>query len=333
MVSAYGLGAMTFGGQTPEEDGFRQLDMAREIGITLIDTAENYPTPTDASTQGRSEEVVGRWIASRGARDQVVVATKVTGPGNAAGDMSHIRGDSRKLDRENIRAAVEQSLRRLGTDYIDLYQLHWPERAVTTLGRSRFSFVPDRVDLVSIEETLASLGELVSEGKVRAIGVCNESPWGVMRFIAEAERARLPRVVSIQNSYSLVDRYFELGLAEVAVREGIGLIAYSPLARGTLTGKYRGASQVGLSKAFVARMLSANRQRAIEKYHALAESCGLSLSQMALAFASQQPFTGCVLMAASDAGQLRNNLAAVDISLEKEVVQAINSIHDAHANP
>ncbi|RZJ98266.1 MAG: hypothetical protein EOO76_16980, partial [Novosphingobium sp.] len=188
-VSAFGLGVMTFGGQTPEADALRQLDMAFEAGVTLFDTAENYPTPTGPETQGRSEEVIGRWFAARGLRDKVVVATKVAGPGNAAGDMTHIRGAQRRLDRANIRAACEASLHRLGTDHIDLYQLHWPERAVTTLGRSRYSRVPDAPEQVAIEETLAALGELVAEGKVRAIGVCNESPWGVMRFLAEAERA------------------------------------------------------------------------------------------------------------------------------------------------
>src|SRR6202008_4904783 len=153
-------------------------------------------------------------------------------------DMTHTRGPDRRLDPANIRQAAEDSLRRLGADHIDLYQLHWPERAVTTLGRARYSYLPDPEGQPPIEETLAALGELVAAGKVRAIGVCNESPWGVMRFLAEAERAGLPRIASIQNGYSLLDRYFELGLAEAAMREGLGLLAYSPLARGTLTGKY-----------------------------------------------------------------------------------------------
>jgi aryl-alcohol dehydrogenase-like predicted oxidoreductase len=333
-VSAFGLGVMTFGGQTPEEDGLRQMDMAYESGITLFDTAENYPTPTGPETQGRSEEVLGRWVASRGLRDKVVIATKVAGPGNAAGDMTHIRGPARKLDRANIRAAAEDSLRRLGTDHIDLYQLHWPERAVTTLGRSRYSLVPDAPVQVPIEETLAALGELVAEGKVREIGVCNESPWGVMRFLAEAERAGLPRLASIQNGYSLLDRYFELGLAEVAMREGLGLLAYSPLARGTLTGKYADpATATSLPAGFAARMLSEKRQRAIAAYGEVARANGLSLAHMALAFARQQPFMGSVLMAASSIDQLRDNLGAIDISLSKDVVQAINAVHDADPNP
>jgi aryl-alcohol dehydrogenase-like predicted oxidoreductase len=333
-VSAFGLGVMTFGGQTSEEDGQRQMDMAYERGITLFDTAENYPTPNLAETQGRSEEVLGRWVASRGLRDRVIVATKVTGPGNRAGDMSYIRGERRKLDRANIVAALDASLRRLGTDHVDLYQLHWPERAVTTHGRSRYSYLPDPADQTPIEETLAVLGELVTAGKVRAIGVCNETPWGLMRFLAEAERAGLPRLVSIQNGYSLLDRYFELGLAETAMREGIGLLAYSPLARGTLTGKYADpALAADLPAGFRAHLLSENRQRAIAAYGEVARAHGLGLAHMALAFARQQPFMASVLVAGSSVAQLRDNLAAIELSLSKEVVQAINAIHDANPNP
>jgi aryl-alcohol dehydrogenase-like predicted oxidoreductase len=333
-VSAFGLGVMTFGGQTPEDDALRQMDMARDAGVTLFDTAENYPTPTGPETQGRSEEILGRWIAARGLRDKVVIATKVAGPGNAAGDMTHIRGEGRRLDRANIRQACEDSLRRLGTDHIDLYQLHWPERAVTTLGRSRWSLVPDAPGQVPIEETLAALGELVAEGKVRAVGVCNESPWGAMRFLAEAERARLPRLAAIQNGYSLLDRSFELGLAEVAMREGLGLLGYSPLARGTLTGKYADpATAQGQPDSFRARLLSTGRQRAIAAYADLARKHGIGLAQMALAFAAQQPFMASVLMAASSADQLRDNLGAIKVSLPKEAVKAINAVHDCHPNP
>ncbi len=337
-VSAFGLGIMTFGGQTPEDDAFQQLDLAHEAGITLFDTAENYPTPISAATQGRSEEVLGRWIASRGLRDDVTIATKVAGPGNAAGDMRHIRGEERRLDKANLIAAVDASLRRLGTDRIDLYQIHWAERPVTTLGRSRFSLVPDSPEAVSIEDTLAALGELVTTGKVRAIGVCNESPWGVMRYLAAAESRGLPRVSSVQNGYSLLDRSFELGLAEVAVREQTGLIAYSPLAGGTLTGKYGSkpyplpGSRSSQSAGFLAR-LSEAKQRAILSYAGLARENGLEPAHLALAFAVRQPFVTSVLMAASTVAQLQQNLGAIEVSLSTEVVQAINAIHDAHANP
>src|SRR5579862_4069782 len=237
-VSAAGLGVMTFGAKTAQEDAFRQLDLAFAAGINLFDTAENYPAPVLAETQGRSEEILGQWIAARGIRSQVIVATKVAGPGNAAGDLVHLRGPDRRLDRANIVAAADCSLRRLRTDYIDLYQVHWPGRPITTLGRARFSHIPDAATLISIEETLAALGELVAAGKVRHIGVANETPWGVMRYIMAAHELGLPRIVSVQNGYSLLDRQFEIGLAEVAIREHAGLLAYSPLARGLLSGKY-----------------------------------------------------------------------------------------------
>lgn len=333
-VSAYGLGVMTFGGQTPEADALRQLDMAHDAGITLFDTAENYPTPILPETQGRSEEILGRWIAARALRDKVVVATKVAGPGNAAGDLRHIRGEGRKLDRANIRQATDDSLRRLGTDYIDLYQVHWPERAITTHGRSRYSHLPDPECQTAILETLEALGELVTAGKVRAIGVCNESPWGVMHYLGASFQAQAPRIVSVQNGYSLLDRSFELGLAEVAMREGLRLLAYSPLARGTLTGKYSDpAAASGLSEAFRARMLSDKRQQAIAAYARLAQEHGIALPHMALAFAQAQPFMGSVLMAASSADQLENNLGAIGLSLPKELVKAINAVHDAQPNP
>lgn len=338
-VSAYGLGVMTFGGQTQEDDAFRQMDMALDAGVTLFDTAENYPTPTGAATQGRSEELLGKWVAARKIRDKVVIATKVAGPGNAAGDMTHIRGENRCLDRANISAAVDASLKRLGTDVIDLYQVHWPERAVSTHGRQRFSHLADRPEQVSLEETLAALAEQVAAGKLRAIGVCNETPWGVMRYLFMADLMTVPRVASIQNGYNLLDRQFEIALAEVAMREGIGLIGYSPLAAGTLTGKYGptpapipGSRSEG-SGTFVSRLLSPGRQQAITAYGDVAVAHGLELAHMALAFAAQQPFMASVLMAASNAGQLASNLGAIDQTLSKEVVQAINSIHDSHPNP
>lgn len=328
-VSAFGLGAMTFGGQTSEDDALRQLDMAWDAGVTLFDTAENYPVPTGAQTQGRSEEVLGRWIASRGLCGKAVVATKVAGPGNAAGDMRHIRGDERRLDRPNIEAALHASLRRLGTDCVDLYQLHWPERPITTLWRSRWSLVADDPRQVPLEETLGVLGDLVAAGKVRAIGVCNETPWGVMRCLEIAKRCDLPRLASIQNGYSLLDRWFEMGLAEVAMREDVGLIAYSPLARGALTRKHLSQPE----PADPRRRLSASRARAIAAYAALAGEHRLSPAQLALAFAARQPFMASVLMAASNTGQLAENIAAIDVALAPEVVKAINAIHDAAPNP
>jgi aryl-alcohol dehydrogenase-like predicted oxidoreductase len=328
-VSAAALGVMTFGAKTAKEDAFRQLDLAFEAGINLFDTAENYPAPISAQTQGSSEEMLGSWIATRGVRSRVIVATKVAGPGNAAGDLTHIRGPDRRLDRANIVAAADGSLRRLRTDYIDLYQVHWPERPITTLGRSRFSYIPDAPTLVRIEETLAALGELVAAGKVRHVGVANETPWGVMRYLSASQDLGLPRIVSIQNGYSLIDRQFEIGLAEFAMREHVGLLAYSPLARGLLSGKHldRAANTDGRAR------FSEKRLTVTAAYANLAKRHGLDLTTMALAFVRQKPFTTSVLMAASNVAQLESNLKSLDVTLSKELLKEIDSIHDDLPNP
>lgn len=329
-VSAFGLGVMTFGGQTPEEDGMRQMDMAWDAGITLFDTAENYPTPTGRETQGRSEEILGKWVKARGLRDKVVIATKVAGPGNAAGDMTHIRGAERKLDRANIRQAVEDSLRRLGTDCIDLYQPHWPERPITTLWRSRYSCLPDDPGLTPIEETLHALGELVTEGKIRAFGVSNETPWGLMRYVALADQGRGPRLASLQIGYSLLDRQVEIGHAEILMREQIGMLGYSPLARGLLTGKHLEGGEAGATGH---PMLTPGKRAAVAAYVELAREAGLEPAHMALAFARQKPFMTSVLMAASSAAQLEKNIAAAGLTLSKDIMKAVDAIHDANANP
>jgi aryl-alcohol dehydrogenase-like predicted oxidoreductase len=338
-VSALALGVMTFGDQTPQNDAFRQLDMALDAGVNLFDTAENYPAPVRAETHGRSEEILGRWIAARKVRDRVVVATKVAGPGSGAGDLAHIRGPNRRLDRANILAAVDSSLNRLGTDYIDLYQVHWAERPITTHARMRFSHIPDAPELVPIEETLAALGEVVAAGKVRHIGVSNESPWGVMRYLAAAEARGLPRIVSIQSEYSLLDRRFDLSLAEVAMREQVGLLAYSPLAGGLLSGKYLGASQpIEGSRAatmggFAQARLTPKFEAPTMAYVDVARRHGLDPVEMAIAFVRQRPFTTSVLVAASRSSQLEASLRAATLALPKEVIKELDAIHDASPNP
>jgi len=329
-VSAVGLGVMTFGSKTPEAEAVRQLDRAFEAGINLFDTAENYPAPVLAETQGRSEQILGRWIGSRGIRNRIIIATKVAGPGNAAGDMTHIRGAHRRLDRANIVAAVHGSLERLRTDYIDLYQVHWPERPITTLGRARFSYIPDAANLVPIEETLAALADVVAAGKVRHVGVANETSWGLMRYLEVSRERGLPRIVTVQNSYSLLDRQFEIGLAEIAMREQVGLLAYSPLARGLLTGKYLdGAAQAAAGGA----RFSAKRLAATAAYAEVAQRHGLDPATMALAFVRQKPFVTAVLTAGSNAEQLENNLRSVNLSLSKDLMRELDSLHDEMPNP
>jgi aryl-alcohol dehydrogenase-like predicted oxidoreductase len=337
-VSEVGLGVMTFGAQTPEDDAFRQLDLAFEAGITLFDTAENYPSPVLAATHGNSEVILGRWVKRRGVRQRVVLASKVAGPGNAAGDMTHIRGPLRRLDRANIVAAVEGSLKRLGTDYIDLYQVHWPERAITTLGRARFSHIVDDAALVPLEETLAALAEVVACGKVRCIGVANESPWGVMRYLAASDAKNLPRIASVQNGYSLLDRQFELGLAEIAMREQVGLIAYSPLSGGLLTGKYSERAEAiegsrSATPGFAKARFTPNKLAATKAYVELARRWGLDPAVMALAFVRQRPFLASLLVAASRISQLQHNLQSLDTTLSRELLKELDAIHDAHPNP
>ncbi len=338
-VSAAALGVMTFGSQTDEAEAFAQLDLAFERGINFFDTAENYPSPVLAETHGRSEQILGRWIKARGVRDRVVVATKITGPGNAVGDMSHIRGADRRLDRANILAAVETSLKRLGVDYIDHYQLHWPDRPITTSRRQRYSYIPDAPEIVLLEDTLGALGEVVAAGKVRHIGVANETPWGVMRCLALSEQGGLPRIATIQNGYSLVDRSFELELAEVAMREQVGLMAFSPLAGGILTGKYLGAdspppdSRAADNAGFAQRLKNTRMQAAAQAYVDIARRHGLDPADMALAFVRQRPFMTSVLVAARTVDQLARNLKGVELSLSREVVREIDAVHDAAPNP
>jgi aryl-alcohol dehydrogenase-like predicted oxidoreductase len=245
--------------------------------------------------------------------------------------MSHIRGD-RHLDRANIMAAVEGSLKRLGTDYIDLYQIHWAERAITTqANRTRFADIPDAPTVVPIEATLEALAGVVAAGKVRHIGVANESPWGVMRYLEESGRRALPRIVTVQNGFSLLDRQFEIALAEVALREQVGLLGYSPLARGLLAGKF--SSKEPPRTADGRARFSPKRMGATDAYVALAQRHGLDPAGMALAFVRQKPFTTAVLMASSSAEQLRENLRSLELTLSKELMKEIDSVHDEMPNP
>ena len=233
-VSVICLGSMNWGEQNSAEEGARQMDLAFERGVNFIDTAEMYAVPPRAETQGRSEEIIGDWMRARANRDRVIVATKVAGPDPR---LTYLRDGNLRFDRKNIEAAVDASLTRLRSDYIDLYQLHWPDRPIKAFGELGYSH-PAQDDSAPLEETLTVLGDLVAAGKIRAVGVSNETPWGVMRCLALAEAGKAPRLASIQNPYSLLNRSFETGLAEIAIREDCGLLAYAPLAAGTLTGKY-----------------------------------------------------------------------------------------------
>ena len=237
-VSEICLGSMTWGVQNSEAEGFQQMDHALERGVNFIDTAEMYPVRQSPETYGRTEEIIGNWMAARGNRDQVVIATKVVGPGG----FPYIRGGTTRHNREHITAALESSLERLKTDYVDLYQLHWPDRSTNTFGK--LGFEPDADEkMTALEETLAALDEVVKAGKVRTVGLSNENPWGVMKFLALSDAGHGPRMASVQNAYSLLNRSFETRLGEVAIREDCGLLAYAPIAAGSLSGKYLGGKR------------------------------------------------------------------------------------------
>ena len=332
-VSRICLGTMTWGEQNTEAEAHRQLSYALDRGVNFIDTAEMYPVPPRGETQGRTEAYIGSWLKAAGTRDKVVVATKAAGPQR---DMHHIRNGTMRLDRANLRAAVETSLQRLGIDHIDLYQMHWPDRRTTTFGQTSYTHDVDP-DEVAIDATLDALDELVKEGKIRAIGVSNETPWGLARYLALAEFRGLPRVASIQNAYNLVNRVFEQGLAEIALREDCGLLAYSPLGGGSLSGKYiGGARPEGARMTLFTRFTrynSARGQQAIERYVTLAREHGLDPAQMALAFVHAQPFVTATIIGATSMEQLKSDLDAFELTLSPEVKAGIAAIHAEVPNP
>ena len=331
-VSALCLGTMTWGKQNSREDGFAQMDLAVQHGINFFDTAEMYAVPTSPETYGTTETIIGEWFARTGKRNDIVLATKACGPGDW---ISHVRGGPR-LNRDHLTRAVEDSLKRLQTDVIDLYQMHWPDRSTNFFGRLGYRHRAQE-EMTPIAETVEALNELVKAGKIRHYGLSNESPWGVMTYLAEAERQKAPRPVSIQNPYSLLNRSFEVGLAEVAHREDVGLLAYSPLAFGMLSGKYRNNNwpedaRLTLFKQF-SRYTNPQAAAATEKYCQLAESRGLSATQMALAWVTSRPFVTSNIIGATSIEQLRENLTSIDVEMDRDLEKAIEAIHAEHPYP
>ena len=326
------LGTMTFGEQTSEADAHSQLDFALASGVNFLDTAEMYAVPPRAETCGVSESIVGRWLR-RQQRERIVVATKVAGPSR---NLGWIRNGPPALDRANIRAAIDGSLQRLQTDYIDLYQLHWPERNQPMFGQWQFDPRQDR-ECTPIRTQLAALAELVAEGKVRAIGLSNEHPWGVMQFVRLADELGLPRVLCTQNAYSLVNRTFETALAEVCHREQVGLLAYSALAFGHLTGKYLAdpAAPGRLTQwpAFGQRYGKPNVVPAVTAYAALAKRHGLTLTQLALGFVRSRWFVSSTIIGASSLAQLQETLPATRTPIATELLSEIDAIHLRYTNP
>jgi aryl-alcohol dehydrogenase-like predicted oxidoreductase len=332
-VSAICLGTMTWGEQNTQEQGFEQMDYALDQGVNFWDTAEMYAVPPRKETYGRTEEIIGNRFKARGKRNKVVLATKVAGPDQR---FSYVRDGKPRLNRQHILAAVEASLKRLQTDYIDLYQLHWAERDTNAFGK--LGYAPSHNnDGTPLEETLDVLADVVKSGKARQVGVSNESAWGTMRYLALAEAGRGPRMASIQNAYSLLNRSFEVGLAEVAAREQCGLLAYSPLAMGALSGKYlNGAAPAGarltLWKHFK-RYLTPPGVAATAAYVKLAGEHGLDPAQMALAFVTSRPFVTANIIGATGMDQLKANIASSEIKLSPAVLDGIDAIHKVYTYP
>jgi aryl-alcohol dehydrogenase-like predicted oxidoreductase len=336
-VSLIGLGTMTWGEQNTEQEAHAQIDYALDHGVNLIDTAEMYPVPPRAETQGSTERFIGTWLAQhRSAREKIVLATKIAGPARQPHNPTHIRGKGNQFDRKNLTEALDDSLKRLQTDYVDLYQLHWPDRSTMTFGRPAYPWVDDAYT-VPIEETLSVLAEFVKAGKVRHVGVSNETPWGVAQFLRAAEKLGLPRIVSIQNPYSLVNRTYEVGLSEYAHRDHIGLLAYSTLAFGWLTGKYEGGARpagarISLFERFQ-RYSKPQAVQAITRYVELAKRHGLSPAQFALAFVNSRPFVTSNLIGATSLEQLKENIASAEVKLSPEVLAEIDALHELQPNP
>jgi aryl-alcohol dehydrogenase-like predicted oxidoreductase len=331
-VSKICLGTMTFGNQNTEQEGFDQMDLSLDQGVNFFDTAELYPVPANATTQGETERIMGNWFQKTGNRSKVVLATKVAGPGSYT---AHIR-DNMSFDKRNITEALDNSLKRLKTDYIDLYQLHWPERMTNFFGQRGYVHNPKDTWTDNFEEALEVLDDLIKAGKIRHIGISNESPWGLMRYL-ELSKKGLPKAITIQNPYSLLTRVFEIGNSEMCMREEVGLLAYSPLGFGRLTGKYRGGHNLDKARLTVfpnmARYNSDQSIEATEHYYQIAKNHGISLTQMALAFVNQQPFLTSNIIGATNLEQLQENISSIDLTLSKEIMKEIEAVHNKIPNP
>ncbi len=334
-VSQVCLGTMTYGEQNTEAEGHRQLDYAVEQGVNFVDTAELYAIPPKAETYGKTESIIGTWLAKRGQRDDIVLASKIAGGG--ADWVSHIREGQTRFKTDHIKQALEGSLKRLQTDYIDLYQLHWPERNTNYFGQLGYKQKEQERNLTPIDQTLRALKQQVDAGKIRYIGLSNETPWGMVQFLTIAKQHDLPVIVSVQNPYSLLNRSYEIGNAEISHRENVGLLAYSPLGFGVLSGKYLNNQQPPAARItkwpHYARYSSPQGIAATQAYVDLAVEHDLDPAQMALAFVNQQPFVTSNIIGATTMTQLKSNIASVDIQLSDAVREGIAKIHQRYPNP
>lgn len=330
------LGTMTFGEQNTQEEAFEQLDYALDQGLYFWDTAEMYPVPPKPETQGATERIIGNWIASRGGRDKLFLASKIAGPSQGG---SHIRDGQTRFGADEISAAIDQSLSRLQTDYIDLYQLHWPQRPTNFFGKLGYGNAEAAEDraVTDLEETLTALQYEIKNGRIRYIGLSNETPWGTMKFLHLAEKLGLSKFVSVQNPYNLLNRTYEIGMSEIAKYEGVGLLAYSPLAFGYLTGKFRNGARPANARVTLfsrfSRYSNPESEWAVEQYAQLAEQHGLTLTQLALAFIKQQFFVTSTIIGATNLDQLKENIQAFEVNLSEQVLKGIEAIHRQQPNP
>ncbi len=323
-VSKICLGTMGYGRQVVEDVARAQMDYALASGVNFWDTAEMYPIPVDPRFAGDTEAIIGRWLKKTGKRKEIVLATKVSGPGR------QVLRENHRLNKKNIELAIDGSLKRLQTDHVDLYQLHWPDRNVQMFGQRGYAHREDE-QMTPIEETLAALDGIVKAGKVRYVGLSNETPWGAMEFLRIAKEKNYPRMVSVQNAYNLLNRHYEIGMAEVSMREDIGLLAYSPLGYGALGGRYLGGifpkgSRPDMHPEFAARYRTQQAVHVTKLYADLAEKHGLTLATMSLAFVNMQPFLTANIVGASSVEQLKEDIASIDVRLSDDVLQGIEEI-------
>ena len=332
-ISSICLGTMTWGEQNTQEEGFMQMDYALDQGINFFDTAELYAIPPKKETFGKTEEIIGNWFKLKKNREKVILATKIAGPG-----LSWIRGGKNQFDKKNINLALEGSLKRLQTDYIDLFQLHWPERSTNYFGKLGYDHNDKKEEWNSFEEVLNSLNSLIKSGKVRYVGLSNETSWGLAKFLEISNSKNLPRMMSVQNPYNLLNRTYEIGLAEISIREKSGLLAYSPLASGILSGKYRNGalpdgSRMKLFSDRFPRYKTANANNAVEKYYKIARDFDINLAQMCLKFCEIQKFMTSVIIGATTMEQLKTDVESVNVKLNSEILKKINDVHRIIPNP
>ena len=331
-VSLICLGTMTWGTQNSEKDAFEQMDYSIDQGINFFDTAEIYSVPPDSVSYGKTEKMIGNWFEKRKIREKIILASKVAGPG-----CDWIRGGENNYTEKKIGEAIDGSLKRLKTDYIDLYQLHWPERSTNTFGRREFTLNENEREWNDFENTLKALETFIKKGKIRYIGMSNETPYGLSKYLGLSKNKNLPRMMSVQNPYSLVNRTYEVGMSEISIREKCGLLVYYPLAAGALSGKYRNGqmpknARMTLFKGWE-RMINPLAMKAYEEYYKLAKENNITMVQLAQAFVNSRPFVTSNIIGATTMEQLKENIASINVKFTEEMMEKINLIHNNNPNP